>query len=476
MKNNQSSLLRFIKSSGIFFVGSVLAKAISILMLPLYTDRIPTADMGYYDLSLTYVTIATSFLFFDIWVAILRYMYDGRTREEQATAIKSGFPIFFLSSLVYLALGLTFAWIFNPNAIIWILLYGLFQNFANLLCFCVRGFQRNKEFAVSGIINTIVNVLVNLLLILGFGFGYESLYISAIVGFIVQSIYLLLFGGIFSSLKVGKRNALITKSIFKYSLPLCLNSIAYWVLTSLNRIVLNGIYGNEANGVYAVGNKFSFVIGLITTCFTYAWQDLSFSKASEEGVGEFYSQASTMYAKVLLLCTALALPLIKLAFPILVVGEGYSSAETTIPLFLVVASISAISTFIGNIFYAIKQTKMIFISMVISAVVNVVLCYPLIKQFHINGANVSVLISFIVNILVRCIVLRKKISFRLDKGVALMLLPLAVSFAIFIITDWKMNLVSFIVVLAFALFYFRSYVKTFINKIKSFRGKRNDKP
>ena len=474
MKNNESSLIRFIKSSGIFFIGSVLSKAISILMLPLYTNRIPTDDMGYYDLSLTYITIATSFLFFDIWVAILRYMYDGKTKQEQATAIKSGFLIFVVSSVVYLLFGLIFTWIFNPDAIFLILLYGLFQNISNLLCFCVRGFQKNKEFAISGIISTGVNVLVNLLLILGFGIGYESLYISAIIGFIAQSAYLLLSGGIFSSLSLGKYDRAITKSMFKYSLPLCLNSIAYWILTSLNRIVLNGIYGNEANGIYAIGNKFSFVIGLITTCFTYAWQDLSFSKANEQGVGKFYSQASTMYSKVLLLCTALALPAIKIAFPVLV-GDAYGSAENTIPLFLVVAAISAISTFIGNIFYAIKETRMIFISMVVSAIANVILCYPLIMQFHINGANLSVLISFVINILVRCVVLRKRISFRLDKSTVLMFLPLGVGSAAFIMLDWKMNVIAFIGILGFALFYFKSYIKVFVQKMKSFRGELNDK-
>lgn len=470
MKNNESSLIRFIKSSGVFFIGSVLSKAISILMLPLYTNRIPTDDMGYYDLSLTYITIATSFLFFDIWVAILRYMYDGKTKSEQATAIKSGFSIFALSSIVYLIFGSVFAWIFNPDAIFLILFYGLFQNISNLLCFCVRGFQKNKEFAISGIINTCVNVLVNLVLIIGFEIGYESLYIAAIVGFIVQSIYLLLSGGIFSSLKFGGYDSAITKSMFKYSLPLCLNSIAYWVLTSLNRIVLNGVYGNEANGIYAIGNKFSFVIGLITTCFTYAWQDLSFSKADEHGVGKFYSQASTMYSKVLLLCTALALPAIKIAFPILI-GEAYRSAENTIPLFLIVATVSAISTFIGNIFYAIKETRMIFISMVVSAISNVVLCYPLIMQFNINGANISVLISFIINILVRCVVLRKRISFRLDISILHMFLPLGVSTVAFIMLDWKMNIIAFVCVLVFALVYFRQYVKAFVQKINSFRGK-----
>lgn len=468
MKTNESPLVRFLKSSGIFFIGSVLSKAISILMLPLYTSRIPTDDMGYYDLSLTYITIATSFLFFDIWVAILRYMYDGKSVEEQATAIKSGLSIFTVSSAVYLLCGVIFAWIFSPEAIVLILLYGLFQNISNLLCFCVRGFQKNKEFAISGIVSTCVNVGANLVFILGVGIGYESLYISAIIGFVAQSIYLLIFGGIFSSLKHGGYNFAITKSMFIYSLPLCLNSIAYWVLTSLNRVVLNGIYGNEANGIYAIGNKFSFVIGLITTCFTYAWQDLSFSKANEHGVGQFYSKASTMYSKVLLLCTALALPVIKITFPLLV-NEAYSNAENTIPLFLIVAMVSAVSTFIGNIFYAIKETRIIFISMVISAVVNVALCYPLITSLHINGANLSVLISFVINILVRCVVLHKRIAFRLDRSILYVVLPLIISCTVFVLFDWRINIVSFVLILAFVLFYFRSYVIAFVKKIKSMK-------
>lgn len=468
MNKNESSLLRFIKSSGIFFIGSVLSKAISIFMLPLYTNRIPMDDMGYYDLSLTYITIATSFLFFDIWVAILRYMYDEKTEQNQATVIKSGFLIFVVSSIIYLISGITFALIFNPDSIILILLYGLFQNISNLLCFCIRGFQKNKEFAISGIINTIMNVASNLLLILRFGFGYESLYIAAIVGFISQSVYLSFSGDIFHLLKSNSYNLDITKSMFKYSLPLCLNSIAYWVLTSLNRIVLNGVYGNEANGIYAIGNKFSFVIGLVTTCFTYAWQDISFSKANEEEVGKFYSQASMIYSKILLLCTALALPVIKIIFPILV-GGSYISAEKTIPLFLVVATISAISTFIGNIFYAIKETKTIFVSMVVSAVVNVIFSYPLITLFHIDGANLSMLISFIINILIRCIVLRKKISFQFESSIFIMLFPLGISYAVFIISDWKINIIVFILNLFFVLFYLKSYIKLFVQRVKLFR-------
>ena len=42
-------LWRFIKSSGIYFVGTVLTKLISFLLLPLYTSYISPADYGTYD-------------------------------------------------------------------------------------------------------------------------------------------------------------------------------------------------------------------------------------------------------------------------------------------------------------------------------------------------------------------------------------------------------------------------------------------
>lgn len=88
----------------------------------------------------------------------------------------------------------------------------------------------------------------------------------------------------------------------------------------------------------------------------------------------------------------------------------------------------------------LKKQRTIFISMVISAIANVALCYPLIMQFHINGANLSVLISFVINILVRCVVLRKRISFRLDKSIVYMFLPLGISSTSFIMLDWKIQI------------------------------------
>ena len=66
VKNKGGQSRRFIKNSIIFLIGSTLSKVVTFFLLPLYTKYIPPDAFGYYDLSITYSTVVTSLLFFDI--------------------------------------------------------------------------------------------------------------------------------------------------------------------------------------------------------------------------------------------------------------------------------------------------------------------------------------------------------------------------------------------------------------------------
>ena len=100
-RNND--LIRFIRSSGIFFLGNILSKVISFFMLPIYTGYIAVADMGYYDVSITYTNMVVSIVFFEIWSAVLRYMYDRDTVDGKYRSAKSGGVIFAVSAAIYVA-------------------------------------------------------------------------------------------------------------------------------------------------------------------------------------------------------------------------------------------------------------------------------------------------------------------------------------------------------------------------------------
>ena len=56
LRNFMKDFIKFIKSSGIYFIGNVLIKMISLILLPVYTKYIPPNDFGTYDVSIAYVT------------------------------------------------------------------------------------------------------------------------------------------------------------------------------------------------------------------------------------------------------------------------------------------------------------------------------------------------------------------------------------------------------------------------------------
>lgn len=407
------SLKSFIKTSGVFFIGNALSKVIIFLLIPLYTNYISTASYGYYDLSVAYVTVFTSLLYFDIWSTVLRFMYDVNDVKRKEQVATTCWILFFISSGIYVVLGSLLCGIFSIKYSLLILLYGMSVNLQNMSGFVTRGWKKNVNFAISGISNTIIMVAGNLIMILMFHMEIEALYISAILGNLGQVLYLGLVSRSFPKIKGFEFDRNLFRQIVKYTLPLCVNSISYWLLSSYNRIVIQDVMGISSNGIYAIGNKFGSAIALVTTCFTYAWQDLAFAhETDQKEKSNFYGDACGYYYLFLGIGFSLMIPCFSILFPYFI-GSNYAEAYPTIPLFLVMAILSAFSTFIGNIFYAIKDTKSIFISMLLSCICNLLLCRFLITSFGINGANISVCVSFLLNIIIRYFILKKKINIKL---------------------------------------------------------------
>lgn len=245
--------------------------------------------------------------------------------------------------------------------------------------------------------------------------------------------------------------------LLKYALPLCVNTVAYWALRSGNRLVYNALYGDAASGVYSIGNRFGSMIALATTCFTYAWQDLAFTSAAENPTvaSALYTKACNKYQQFLTVATALLLPFIKVIFPFLVKGD-YASADEMIPTFIIVAVISGYSGFIGNVFYAIKDTKIISISTIVAAAINLLICYPLIKYLGAFGTNLAIIIAFAINIGMRAVILKRGIGFSLCmKDLSISIVWVIISGLIYSYANMIINIVGFIVSALLAVLVFR---------------------
>lgn len=447
---------RFIKNTAIFFVGNVLSKLISFILLPMYTTVIPTEQMGTYDVSITLVTMLLSVCYFEIWSAVLRYFYDGKNEQDKNRVLKSGFEIFFMSSILFAVVCSIVCIVMNYQYVPLIVGYGVAYGASSLLTFVARGLGCNKEFSVSGVLSTLVQLSLNVLLLTILKMDYVALYISYIVGTMCQTIYLVLCTGLARRLRV-QTNRDITRAMLKYALPLCLNTVAYWGLTSSNRLVYNALYGNVASGIYSIGNRFGSIIALATTCFTYAWQDLAFTSAtsSPKEASALYTKACNKYQQFLTVATALSLPVIKIVFPFLIKGD-YVSADEIIPTFIIVSVISGYSAFIGNVFYAIKDTKVISISTIVAAITNLLICYPLIKTMGALGTNLAIIIAFVVNIGIRAVILRRKIDFSIcAKNLCISIMWIILSSIVYVSAGTLVNIGSFAVSAVLALLLFK---------------------
>jgi O-antigen/teichoic acid export membrane protein len=408
----KTTISRFVQNTAIFFIGTIFSKLISFLLLPLYTSIVPTEEMGVLDVSITVATLLLSVCFFEIWSAVLRYLYDRDEEGEKNSVIFSGMKIFLISTVIFVAVNSLACWLLGYRYIYWIVAYGFAYAASNYFTFAARGLGLNKDFAVSGVINTLVHLTANIVLLVLVKMNYSALYVSFVLGAAAQVIYLMIRIDFVRRMRTVEKNVTLTYEMLRYALPLCLNTVAYWALSSSNRLVYNWMYGDAASGVFSIGSRFGSIIALATTCFTYAWQDLAFSAThnDKEGAAKLYVTACSKYQQFLSAATVLILPAINVAFPILIKGE-YKEAVSLVPYFVIVAVTSGYSAFIGNIFYAIKDTKVISISTMIAAAVNLAVCYPMIKYLGAVGANLAIILAFVVNIAIRAVILKKKVNF-----------------------------------------------------------------
>lgn len=470
-----SNANRFIKSSAVYFVGNVLTKVISFVLLPMFTIYISTEDMGYYDLSVSYLNILVPVIGMEVWSAFLRYMFDFENKEDKYRVIFNGMVIFSGSTVVYCLLFAVLGIVTDVRCLFLIFFYGWFTILQNIYSFVARGLGFNTTFAVSGIISSLVNSVSNIVMVIGLNMRLESLYIAYILGHIAQILILESKVKIFRHLSFKLLDKQLLVSMLKYSLPLSLNSAAFWFLSSYNKVGVANILGLENNGIYSVAGKFTAALTLISTCFSMAWQELVYSKGNETDKSDFYTSASNYYIKFLMVGLLLLVPVVQVVFPFMVVGEGYKSAFEFIPLYLLATVASIYSNFLGNIFGAEKKTGVIMFSTLVAAVVNVAVLHLLIGTMGVQAANISLLCGFIVNIVVRIVLLNKTAKIRLDyKFIILSVLLFAGATVIYLKNNIWLNLAFAALVLIFGIFVFRPFIRSGLKIVKSKLGKAKE--
>ena len=455
-----------IKNTIIYAIGNFGSKFLSLLLLPLYTSYLSPGDYGYFDLIVTAVMLLIPLITFQINDGLYRFLLDSNDSIEKTKYITNSFFVTIKSLLLFNIIYIIFIQFISFNYSYIILLYIDSSIIVALWAQISRGLKRNIEYSISGVIITIVLLSTNIIFITVLKYGVISLIISNILAALAAVIYLECKIKVRFYIKLKFENDSIRKKLIRYSAPLIPNVISWWCMNVSDRYFLNCYQGIEANGIYAVANKFPSILMMVNSIFYLAWQESAITEYKSKDKNQFYSKMFN-----LLLVLEFTTVIILLAYTKFIMGymvdEKFELAVQFVPFLYFGAIFNAFSSFYGTGYQSSKETRGAFYTSIYGCAINILLNIILIPLIGIQGASISTMVSFLVMWLARLWQTKKYFQIKINKNklISLMLISGVYTILYYLNANF-IDYILMILSLIIFVIYNKSIIYNIINSIK----------
>ena len=388
---------RLINNSIIFTIGNLGSKLITFIMLPFYTARLSESGYGIADLITTTVSLLIPIVSLSIFDAVLRFNMEEKYDSKKV--ISNALGVTFVSSMVLL-ICLPLMYLFHINYGFYIVLILIGQIIQSLFSQYTKSMNHTETYAKNGILLSFLTASLNILFMYVFKFGVEGYLLSTVLALAFANSWLFFSLNIKSEFSFSLIDKAFIREMLEYSIPLIPNSVALWINNAANRYFILYFLGRKANGIFAIANKIPMLIGIVNTIFFQAWQISVIEEYESKDKDSFYSSTFSVYAQILFIGVSGILLCLKPMMSLLT-SSNFLSAWRYVPFLLFSVLYSSFSGFFGQYYIASKQTKGIFNTTVIGAIVNLILNFLLIPVLSLTGASISSAMSFLVVWIIR---------------------------------------------------------------------------
>lgn len=427
---------RFWRVSLLYFLSTLLSKLAVFLLLPLYTAKIPTGDMGIFDTATALAVFLAATLFFDVGIGVMQATLGAGGEREAREVLAAGLLFVSLSLAVYLPLGLLLVSLFHvPNGAAAVL-YGAANSLFAAAGYFARAKGRGLCYALTTLFTTVLQVGLNLYFLLVCEMGYEALYLSFLIATLSGTLFLFSRSGAFSALRAWRTCRKSLGYLFRFCLPLGASAAAFLLLTSGARVLTTLCLGAEAGGVVAIAMKLAQVAFVVGTVLRFAWQEVCFLRGfDEKGAGDsaYYTARVSLLLRAVVLGALLLVPLLRVwlwLFPSFI-APAYGQAVRLLPVVLVGALLSVVTDFLEPPLAMLKKTATILFTCLTGAVFGIVTTLLLFAAgLGTWGAAIGFTVGFFATATMRFVCLGRLMRAPLDAralcALPLLFLPVAV--------------------------------------------------
>lgn len=439
-----------IKDTFIFALGSFGSKAIVFLLVPLYTNVLTSKEYGTADLVLTFSQLLMPIMCLAIYNAIIRFGLENKEQPENTLLV--GVLIWLIGCILLLFFIPLLGWYDAIAPWCWYLY--LHVNASILLTLSqmylkVKG--ENLKYSIISILQTTILAGLNILLLVFFHSGVKGYLLSNSLANLISALLAIFGGHIIRDLKQAKLDLGLMKNMVCYSAPLIMNNIAWWIIQSSDKIMIEAYVGAAALGLYTVATRIPSLINVVVSVFQEAWNISSIVEMDSTNDESFYSNVFQMYTVgIFFICIAIN-TIIK-PFMKIYVGKTFYDAWRMVPMLVVAAAaFSAVAAFYGALYGALKKSVNNMISTLLAAIVNIVMNYICIYLVGAIGAVIGTLVSYMFLAIFRMFDVNRFLNIYIDYKIYVMNCVLVIIEAILVTVDFHGYMISCLTVCFFVI-------------------------
>ncbi|MDO6759749.1 oligosaccharide flippase family protein [Tamlana sp. 2_MG-2023] len=392
---------KILRNSGIYSILNLLQKGINFLLVPVLTVYLTTFDYGIISVVASINAFLNVFYLLSLNGSLNRFYYEYKDDEDKVNRLFGTIVtfVFGFSIILTLVLLLTHQYVLDPFldeisfypymlvGMITALFSPVFTIYQNTL----QAKQNGTQFGKNNLLFFITNITFLLIAVIVLELGALGVIGAlALTNFIFFIYTLTKFG---KDIKIGIDRPLLKQSL-NYALPLVPHSLSGVVTNVIDRLFVNKLLSTSLTGIYSLGSTFGSIVFLIASGINQAFVPWFNEQVKANNVKNIPTIAKLL---VLFYCfIALGLSFFGKEVIAFVTPESYHQAWVVIP-FIAFAFVyhGVYYFFAGSLFYDIqgRGTKIIPISTISAATINIALNILLIPQFGIIGAAVSTLLA-----------------------------------------------------------------------------------
>ena len=392
-------LKELLRHSAIYGLGSIVARVVAVLLLPLYTRYLSPSDYGLIETLVALSAVLTALVAQAMKSAFFRFYFDSAEPSRRLLVVRTAFWYVLAASTALLVTGVALAqpisWLLfdtrTHDGLVMAAFVGLWaaMNYEQMTSL-FRVEQRSSAYVAATLTNVVLTIAATVVLVVVFDKGPLGVLVGNLTGTLLVYFALLAYNRGALGLQFDRS---LYRAMNRFGLPLVPSAVALWLTNFSDRFFLVKLADAHEVGLYSIGVRIASAVVLLLTAFRMAWPAFAYSIDDDREARRTYSFVLTY---VVYVCCWLALALGLLAPWILelITTEPFYPAQNVVaPLAFGVAAFGAyVVVQIGT--GRARQTRSNWVVTGAAAVVNVALNLALIPAYGRMGAAVAMVSAY----------------------------------------------------------------------------------